>query len=377
MAAALGVNQRWLFTGVFALGALLAGLGGALPSRASRRTSSMDLAVVADAFVVVVVGGLGSIPGAFLAALLIGEIKAFCIGLGYSEAHAASPSSSSWRSCWCCGPGACSGRPAGARRAARIGGAAALRQRERSLLRARGRSGAGPGVLGRIRAGAAHRHPGVRAVRGQPAFPHRTGGMASFGHAAYFGLGAYGAACSSCAPACRWSLRCSSAPLAAAAGAAAVRLVLRAALRRLPRDADARVRADRVVDRVPVGRDDRRLERPGRRVAAAVACVAARAYYCVTLLPVALGASPRSGASSRSPFGYALRARARFAAARGSDRHRRSRAAMARVHRRRDRSPGSPARCTRSPRAPSRPRRSRSRVRWTRWSWCCSAACRR
>src|SRR4030095_7957840 len=45
----------------------------------------IDLSVVSDAFVVVVVGGLGSIPGAFLAALLIGEIKAFCIGLGYSK----------------------------------------------------------------------------------------------------------------------------------------------------------------------------------------------------------------------------------------------------------------------------------------------------
>ena len=41
--------------------------------------------MVSDAFVVVVVGGMGSIPGAFLAALLIAEIKAFCIGLGYSE----------------------------------------------------------------------------------------------------------------------------------------------------------------------------------------------------------------------------------------------------------------------------------------------------
>jgi branched-chain amino acid transport system permease protein len=42
----------------------------------------MDLSVVSDAFVVVVVGGLGSISGAFLAALLIAEIKAFCIGIG-------------------------------------------------------------------------------------------------------------------------------------------------------------------------------------------------------------------------------------------------------------------------------------------------------
>ena len=85
MAAALGVNQRWLFTGVFALGALLAGAGGALAVPREPASLGVDLAAISDAFVVVVVGGLGSIPGAFLAALLIGEVKAFCIGFGYSE----------------------------------------------------------------------------------------------------------------------------------------------------------------------------------------------------------------------------------------------------------------------------------------------------
>ncbi|HEY3077803.1 MAG TPA: ABC transporter permease [Burkholderiales bacterium] len=85
MAGALGVNQRWLFTGVFALGALLAGLGGALAVPREPASLEIDLAAISDAFVVVVVGGLGSIPGAFLAALLIGEVKAFCIGLGYSK----------------------------------------------------------------------------------------------------------------------------------------------------------------------------------------------------------------------------------------------------------------------------------------------------
>jgi len=85
MAGALGVNQRLLFTMVFALGAALAGLGGALAIPREPANLEIDLALVSDAFVVVVVGGMGSIPGAFLAALLIGEIKAFCIGLGYSE----------------------------------------------------------------------------------------------------------------------------------------------------------------------------------------------------------------------------------------------------------------------------------------------------
>ena len=86
IAAALGVNQRLLFTGVFALGALLAGLGGALQIPREPASLAVDLTVIADAFVVVVVGGLGSIPGAFLAALLIGEVKSFCIGLGFSKA---------------------------------------------------------------------------------------------------------------------------------------------------------------------------------------------------------------------------------------------------------------------------------------------------
>ena len=85
MADALGVNQRLLFTAVFALGAALAGLGGALAIPREPANLALDLAIVSDAFVVVVVGGLGSIPGAFLAALLIGEVKAFCIGLGYSK----------------------------------------------------------------------------------------------------------------------------------------------------------------------------------------------------------------------------------------------------------------------------------------------------
>jgi branched-chain amino acid transport system permease protein len=85
MAGALGVNPRRLFAAVFALGALLAGLGGAVQIPREPATLSIDLQIVADAFVVVVVGGLGSIPGAFLAALLIGEIKAFSVALGYAE----------------------------------------------------------------------------------------------------------------------------------------------------------------------------------------------------------------------------------------------------------------------------------------------------
>lgn len=86
MAGALGVDQRRLFTAVFAVGAFLAGLGGALQIPRDPANLTVDLSVIADAFVVVVVGGLGSIPGAFVAALLIGVVKSFCIGLGFSKA---------------------------------------------------------------------------------------------------------------------------------------------------------------------------------------------------------------------------------------------------------------------------------------------------
>ncbi|TCH99134.1 ABC transporter permease [Roseococcus sp. SYP-B2431] len=79
MVGALGVNQRMLFTTVFFLGSVLAGLGGALQIPRESVNLQMDLAVISEAFVVVVVGGLGSLPGAFLAALLIGELQAFGI----------------------------------------------------------------------------------------------------------------------------------------------------------------------------------------------------------------------------------------------------------------------------------------------------------
>lgn len=79
MVGALGVNQRLLFTGVFAFGSLLAGLGGALQLPREAVNLHMDLAMIAEVFVVVVVGGLGSVTGAYLAAVLIGILHAFGI----------------------------------------------------------------------------------------------------------------------------------------------------------------------------------------------------------------------------------------------------------------------------------------------------------
>ncbi|NLP32136.1 MAG: ATP-binding cassette domain-containing protein [Oligella ureolytica] len=82
MLSALGVNQAWLFTAVFALGCFLAALAAGLELPREPASLTIDLNLIGDVFAVVVIGGMGSIPGAFLAALLISEIKAICIWLG-------------------------------------------------------------------------------------------------------------------------------------------------------------------------------------------------------------------------------------------------------------------------------------------------------
>ncbi len=79
MVSALGVDQSRLFTGVFALGSFLAGLAGALQVPRVALTTVMDTTVIVEAFVVVVIGGMGSVWGALLASLLIGVLNAFGI----------------------------------------------------------------------------------------------------------------------------------------------------------------------------------------------------------------------------------------------------------------------------------------------------------
>jgi branched-chain amino acid transport system permease protein len=79
MVAALGVNQKWLFTGVFTLGVFLAALGGALQLPRDAVSSTMDLRIIVEVFVVVVIGGLGSTFGAFVAAIIVSELNAFGI----------------------------------------------------------------------------------------------------------------------------------------------------------------------------------------------------------------------------------------------------------------------------------------------------------
>jgi branched-chain amino acid transport system permease protein len=232
IAAALGVNSKRLFTGVFAIGALLAGLGGALQLPREPAQLSLDFAAVSDAFVVVVVGGMGSIPGAFLAALVIGEVKALCIALGTVDVLGVSVSFSKLTLV-----------------AEFLVMAAVLVARPRGLLGA-------PHGAPRVAAGGAEPMPasfpalrfaGAVLLAALVAFPFLAppygvvlmndvmvfalfaaslhfmmgpGGLVSFGHAAYFGLGAYGAGL--LVKHAGWGMEASlaAAPVAAAAGAA-------------------------------------------------------------------------------------------------------------------------------------------------------------
>jgi branched-chain amino acid transport system permease protein len=194
MAGALGVNQRWLFTSVFALGALLAGFGGAVAIPREPASLNIDFSVVSDAFVVVVVGGLGSIPGAFLAALLIGGIKALCIALGYSKLTLAAEFIV-MAAVLVFRPWGLLGRPVAEPRALAAQAAFAMRPSEARLLAASTAllaalplfSGEYPLILLTDVFVFALFAVSLHFLMGP-------GGIISFGHAAYFGIGAYAAA---------------------------------------------------------------------------------------------------------------------------------------------------------------------------------------
>lgn len=77
MVGALGVNTRVMYLSVFSLGALLAGAAGALAAPVRSLTSGMGFSILIDSFIVTVIGGMGSIAGALIAALLIGFVRSF------------------------------------------------------------------------------------------------------------------------------------------------------------------------------------------------------------------------------------------------------------------------------------------------------------
>jgi branched-chain amino acid transport system permease protein len=77
MLQALGIDVRRLFTVVFGLGTGLAGFAGGLATPVMSIGPALHAQVLIDAFVVVVIGGMGSIPGALVGALLVGQANAF------------------------------------------------------------------------------------------------------------------------------------------------------------------------------------------------------------------------------------------------------------------------------------------------------------
>ena len=211
MVGALGVNQAWLFTAVFALGTLLAGLGGALQLPREPASLEMDMLTIGAAFVVVVVGGMGSIPGAFIAALLVAELKAVCIWLGVQEIAGLELSFSKltlvveflvmavvliWRPWGLLGKPQALARSAGEpeqplHRTGRGASAAWLCLLTLLVLLPLMASSAEGGSYATVLLAdifvAALFASSLHFILGP-------GGMHSFGHAAYFGLGAYGAA---------------------------------------------------------------------------------------------------------------------------------------------------------------------------------------
>src|SRR5271165_463432 len=207
MVGALGVNQALLFTAVFALGAFLAGFGGALQVAREPANLSLDLTVISDAFVVVVVGGMGSITGAYLAALIVAEVKALCIGIGVVNFGAFTANFSKltlvaeflvMAVVLIAQPYGLLGRPQGAvRNPAEIGDPIRPASPAVRML-------GGMTLLGLLILPLASRLSPYSVVLGIDVliailfatslhFIMGPGGMHSFGHAAYFGLGAYGA----------------------------------------------------------------------------------------------------------------------------------------------------------------------------------------
>jgi branched-chain amino acid transport system permease protein len=72
MVGAVGINVSLVFSAVFVIGCFLAGLGGALVAPTQNITQGMDHSIIMEAFLIVIVGGLGNVWGALLGALIFG-----------------------------------------------------------------------------------------------------------------------------------------------------------------------------------------------------------------------------------------------------------------------------------------------------------------
>jgi branched-chain amino acid transport system permease protein len=197
MVGALGVNQAWLFTGVFILGAWLAGLAGALQVPRVALTTVMDASVITDAFVVVVIGGMGSPFGALLGAVLIGVLQAFGILLLPRELHLAIVFIL-MAAVLIVRPWGLLGRPEAQAETSIVSSGAGMGGK--LLLPLWGRVALVlvlvllPLILPTFYVWVLIEILAFSLFAGSLQLLVGTGGMLSFGHAAYFGLGAYGAA---------------------------------------------------------------------------------------------------------------------------------------------------------------------------------------
>ena len=77
MTSVLGINTNWIYAGVFAVGGALAGLAGALAAPVRSMSPGMGFSILIESFIVTVLGGMGSVSGALVGALLIGQIRSF------------------------------------------------------------------------------------------------------------------------------------------------------------------------------------------------------------------------------------------------------------------------------------------------------------
>jgi len=79
MVSALGIPIPWLYTWIFVLGALIAGMSGAITAPYGSVALGMDIEIIVECFAVVVIGGMGSLPGTLLGSFIVGEVYAFGI----------------------------------------------------------------------------------------------------------------------------------------------------------------------------------------------------------------------------------------------------------------------------------------------------------
>jgi branched-subunit amino acid ABC-type transport system permease component len=77
MANAIGVNVPRVFSGVFIVGAMLAALGGAIGTPVRVVAPGIGSAMIIQAFIITVIGGLGNLKGAFVSSLIVGVLSAY------------------------------------------------------------------------------------------------------------------------------------------------------------------------------------------------------------------------------------------------------------------------------------------------------------